>query len=68
MLKKDLSGGPGVGSLFADSGATGSIPGPRGPHMPRGKQACAPQLLEASPRAALCKKRNPRDEKLTHCN
>ena len=36
MLKKDFSGGPGVGSLVASAGDTGLILGPGGPHMPQG--------------------------------
>ena len=58
MSVGDFPGGPVVKNLTANTGDTGSIPGPGRFHMPRGNEARAPHLL--SPRAAGNKATCPR--------
>ena len=44
-LRSGFPGGPMVKNPPANTGYTGSNPGPGRSHMPRGSQACMPELL-----------------------
>ena len=51
MKDRGFPGGAMVKNLPANTGDTGSSPGPEGSHMPRGNEAHAPQLLSPRSRA-----------------
>ena len=68
-LEGDFPGGRVVRNPPAGAGDTGSIPGSRRSHMPRSKQAHAPQLLKPTClEPVLCNKRSHCNEKPMHCN
>ena len=80
-MKLDFSGCTVVGSQPANAGDTGSSPGLGHSHVPRSKEAHAPQLLSLRSRArepqllkptclepVLCNKRSHRNEKPVHRN
>ena len=66
FFTQDFPSGPVVKNLPANTGDTGSIPGPGRSYMLQGNWACAPQLL--SPRtleSVLLNKRSHHNEKPT---
>jgi len=71
----DLPDGPVVKNPFANVGDMGLIPGLERSHVPRGNQACEPQLLslctataEACAPQSPCSTRGRCSEKPTHCS
>ena len=60
MTWKDFPGGAVVKNLPANTGDTGSIPGPRGYHMPRSNYVRVPQLLSLRSRARKPQLLSPR--------